>query len=98
MNEFVFTFITDLLLPISISTFICIILTHLKGIIGEKNLNKLVLTAIKAVEQYLKEEDGYSKLEAVKDHVMARVDVDEDDLILLIESLVFEMNKEKLKE
>ncbi len=95
MKEILFTFVSELLLPITISSFICIVLTFLKQLVGENNLNKMVYMAIKGVEQYLSGEDGYSKLEAVKDYVMSRVDIEEEELTLLIESLVFEMNKDK---
>lgn len=88
--------ILELIIPLSIGGFTLFILPVIKRFVDHYHLKQLVLIAVKAVEQYLQTEEGYDKLEAVKDYVLSRVDIEEEDLTMLIEATIYELKQAKL--
>lgn len=95
MTETILFFIAELLIPVVISGFTIFIMPVIKRFIDNHHLKQLVTIAVAAAEQYLQTEDGYVKLEAVKDYILARVDIEEEDLIMLIEATIYELNQVK---
>lgn len=91
MNEVTLILITKIVVLITCCSFIFVIMNIIKEKYYEQKLYNLVKMSIKGAEQYLKGEDGYTKLELVKDFVMTRIEVDEEDLNILIESIIYDL-------
>lgn len=93
MNEVAVILIMKIMILITSCSFIFVTINITKERYQSQKLYKLVLMSVKGAEQYLKGEDGYTKLELVKDFVMGKVDVDEEDLNILIESVIYDLKR-----
>lgn len=97
MSTMLYVIIGDLLIPVMVSIFMVFGMQIIKKVVDKKNLIQLVTITIKAVEQYQNEEDGYTKKEAVKDYILSKTDIEEDDLSILIESIIYDIYNINLK-
>lgn len=88
-------FILNMIIPLSVGIFTIFSITTIKQLVEDYRLKQLVLRTVKAVEQSITTEDSYHKFEVVKDYVINRVDIEEEDLNILIESTIYEINQVK---
>lgn len=92
MNYEFFMFINEIAIPFVFSAISIYVLPIVKNFIIEKDLNSAVKIGVEAVEQYMLTQEGSVKKQAVKDFVLSKFDISDQQLDILIESAVFELN------
>ncbi len=92
MTNQILIFINEIAIPFIFSAISIYVLPVAKDFINEKQLNDAVKIAVEGVEQYMSTAEGSAKKQAVKDFVLSKFQVSNDQLNILIEAAVFELN------
>lgn len=90
-NEFLI-FLTEIAFPLVFSVFSLYVAPTITSFINENQLNQAVDIAVIGVEQYMTTAEGSAKKQAVKDYVLSKFELSDDQLDILIEAAVFELN------
>ena len=86
----------DILLKCVIFIAVILITGYVIPYLKDKNIYNYVVIAVQAAEQIFKESGmGKEKFEYVKNWLNKKLNISDDDLKKIIESAVYELNKEK---
>lgn len=86
----------DIILKCAIFIAIILIIGYVIPYLKDKNIYNYVVIAVQAAEQIFKESGmGKEKFEYVKNWLNKKLNISDDDLKKIIESAVYELNKEK---
>lgn len=97
MNNEILIFISEIAMPFIFTAISIYVVPVATKFINDKQLNQAVKIAVEGIEQYMTTSEGTAKKQAVKDYVLSKFDISNEELNILIEAAVFEINNNTKK-